>query len=457
MSDFSSQNDGADADANLGGGDSAAQEAFKKYVADEGVPDEDADADADYCDDTDGAQPQNPNTADTHTDAQTRPSLRRIGEWETVKLEPISFCVGTGMYSSVEQHDTTHEKFFQWVGEEQYRHANKDKSELPTFTPCTLNDYTIPPPSKDEKTGKLKRPKNLKAARVNYIWWGGVDVDNDGKGAPQTIEQTTAKLVELGVAHAVYSTPSHKPDNPRFRIVFAIDPLPVSPGSREDAAAYAETYKVVVGTMLDIRFDKSCTDLNQYYIYPSLKIAMCPGQRLRESRSDYNQRVAGHEATELPKAREAANFIQYFRPGGKLNMLEIFEWVRANRKTKAGTGKKSSARQRATAHASEVNPRRYKTANIHRFVLACAEMFDIERAYRELAPDDVHGGGDDGWLHCRCGNDRGEVTGRQHTKGYDDGNATVFGVRSPKNNPEGKGFTCHCFSAGCAEHFAVKE
>lgn len=284
-----------------------------------------------------------------------------------------------------------------------------------------------------------------------------IDIDNDDDGPVQTIEQVTAVLDKLGVAYVVYTTPSHKPDSPRFRVVVDIDPIQISAGSLEAAEVFKETYKLVVGKLLGMRFDKSCTDLNQYYILPSLKAPPCPSQRLRESRSDYERRVAEYEATEIPKAREAANFIQYFRPGGKLNFLEIFEWVRAQRKTKAGSGKKSSARQRATANASEADPQRYKTANIRRFVLACAEMFDIERAYRELAPDDVHGGGDDGWLHCRCGNDRGEASGRTHTKGYDDGNATIFGVRSPKNNPQGKGFTCRCFSAGCAEHFAVKE
>ena len=376
-----------------------------------------------------------------------QPELRCIGSWEEHKGQPVEYGRGTGKYSSVAKTTVTREDFFAELGTKALHHYDKPKDQLPTLAPCILRDYSIPTPYVDEH-GKQRRPKNLKADNVTAITSLVVDVDNTASGRLQSIAQATQVLDKLGIAYAVYTTASHTPECPKFRIVIDIPVCPIA--TKDDALAYAAAYRLVIGKLLGVSFDTSCTDLAQYYYLPSLKLPPRPKMKTftAEARQEFAVLLQDHNRNGPQQARTTSGFVQYFHPGGQLNFNEFVAWQRELLHQR-GSATALVLGTRSKGKASRPAAYEPKTPNLKRFVFTCAKLFDIERAYQEKAPDDVHGQGN-GWLNCRCGNDRGEISGRRHTKGFDDGNPTGFGVRSDRE----RGFACKCFTEGCSETFA---
>ncbi len=377
------------------------------------------------------------------------PALRCDGAWDDIENRPISVNLGTGKYSSVSRHDTTFGDLFRKLAQPVMCSPALKKEQMATIAPCVLNDYSVPPAKTDDDGKIIARPKNLKQERVTQIAPLFVDVDGG-----QTLKEATAVLDTLGVAYLAYATRSHTRDKPRFRIVIAMEPFTIE--SAEDRAVFAETYRLVVGEMLRIRFDQSCTDANQYYYLPHFgapKLEGGPAADWRD-RAAQAQRKANIDAARnaaLRRAVEEGDYILEFRPGGLLNFGEVADHVRKQRAARASEQKAapSGAARKTSRAALDL-----KTPNIARFVYSCAAHFNIEAAYRYYAEADVGAGGDGGWLHCRCPNDGGEVSGRKHTDGFDSDNKTEFGV---KNGADGKGFSIHCQTSGCKETFRRRD
>lgn len=421
--------------------------ALEKYVGLADIPDEFTP------DNDDGWTPQEAVPAAVvalgHAVSDDTPVLRCDGTWDDIENCPISVSLGTGKYSSVTRHDTTYGGLFHMLARPAMCSPALKKEQMATIAPCVLNDYSVPPAKTDDDGKTIARPKNLKQERVAQI--GPLLVDVDGG---QALKEATAVLDALGVGYLAYATNSHTREKPRFRIVIAIDPFTIE--GADDRAVFAETYRLVVGIMLGIRFDQSCTDANQYYYLPHFKVPkleVVPAADWRD-RAAQAQRKADIDAARnaaLQRAVEDGDYILEFRPGGLLNFGEVADHVRKHRAAK-------TSEQKAAPSAAEYKSRTpldLQTRNIARLVYSCAAHLNIEAAYRYYADADVGAGGDGGWLHCRCGNDRGEVSGRKHTDGFDSAhNKTEFAV---KNGADGRGFSIHCQTSGCKETFRRRD
>jgi hypothetical protein len=373
-----------------------------------------------------------------------QPALACIGGWEELRSEPLTISAGRDAYSSVVPETNTWEQFFAALKKHTVYSWHQKKDRTRVFAPSILIDYARPPQRADGS-----QPKNLNDAHVAGMTVLVYDLDNKDGGAPQMPDTATQLLRSLGVAHAYYSSWSSTIELPKWRLVIAIPTFLLR--SAEDRAVYDYAYRLV-GDLLGLRYDATCRNPGRFYYKPGFRLLKRPSypKSLEEGKQ---QRI---------ESAKAAGIFSAFHPGGALNFLEVAEWVRCEMRAgripglKAGRAQhagSSTAGDRSGASGTfHVADDALKTKDIRSFVYACGDQFDIERAYRELAADDVHGGGDGVWLHCRCGNDRGEVTGRAHSAGFDTGNRTGFGVRSAR---DGVGFACKCFTEGCGEHFTL--
>jgi hypothetical protein len=107
------------------------------------------------------------------------------------------------------------------------------------------------------KFGDVKTGKGTLRHDGNLLAFTGIEGDYDGKGFPLSVEKAVELLTRHAVAALVYTTPSHHPDKPRFRIL--------CPASRDLTAAERERSLARLHGLMLGALDPSCFDRSRTY------------------------------------------------------------------------------------------------------------------------------------------------------------------------------------------------
>lgn len=247
--------------------------------------------------------------------------------------------------------------------------------------------------------GNTRKDAAMRTLRVLVL-------DSDEGHDPKEI---IARAREYGLHVLIHSTHSSTPEHPKYRVV-----VPLDSDVAVDKEQWKRAYRACA-TLLNVRFDKSCTNVSRLFYYPR------------------------HPADQQPWWLETSGAPISF--AFLLACATLIEAAEENCSADAGE----------KARKKDEKPT-LVTRNLYRFAVTCGALFDIEAFYSDQSPvDHVRGAAPGGGLHGRCPNQDGEVSGRPHT---DRGpQRTPFRVVSPWNNKEGDGWTAHCLTGGCTEHF----
>lgn len=110
----------------------------------------------------------------------------------------------------------------------------------------------------------LMREPVRRADNVLHVTCAALDIDG-GTAPPPPPQVAVARLQALGVAAAVWTTHSHKPDAPRYRIVVPLA-TPMQPGALRWAQA-------ALAQALELEADPACTDPARAYYTASCAVA----------------------------------------------------------------------------------------------------------------------------------------------------------------------------------------
>lgn len=228
-----------------------------------------------------------------------------------------------------------------------------------------------------------------------------LDVD-----AGQDPKEIIARAREYGLHVLIHSTHSSTPEHQKFRVVAPLDnDVPT------DLQQWPRVIKALA-TLLGAAYDKACTDPGRLFYHPR------------------------HPADQKPWWLEAEG-----APVRYADLLAYADWLAAQE-----TQTRDEPHKRKGAKRPQL-----VTPNLFRFAVTCDAVFDIELFYKEHAPDDVRGAASGGGQHCRCPNEDGDVSGRPHTERGS--HVKAFRVVNAWNNKVGQGWTAHCLTGGCTEHF----
>jgi len=227
-------------------------------------------------------------------------------------------------------------------------------------------------------------------------------LDVDGGEPPEPIIK---RALELGIYVLVQPTHSSTDAVLKYRVV-----VPLDSDVPADPKEWKRLYRACA-SLLGVPFDPSCTDVSRLFYY----------HRVPQDTRSWRM--------EAPGSALAVELLV------KLSALA----------EDAGKSDAQGARGKSSKKLAIGTP------NLLRFTVTCGKVFDVEKFYLDHAPDEVRGAAAGGGLHCRCPNEGGEVSGRPHTKQGDV--VTAFRVVSPWHNAGGEGWTAHCLTAGCTEHF----
>jgi hypothetical protein len=127
--------------------------------------------------------------------------------------------------------------------------------------------------------GDQRTRKNCLRSNANVLWINGIEAEHDA--GEMSLEKARERLTESGIAAIFYTTPSHKPEAPRWRVLCPLS-HPYPPEAREGLVAW-------LNGLLDGALAPESFTLSQSYFYgqvegaPPITVEVVDGKALNEA------------------------------------------------------------------------------------------------------------------------------------------------------------------------------